>query len=579
MTEKPIISIPIDDSKFKEFLKLFDEYIDKLDDLPDAWQEANKAMDESLDGVGKNIAGVKEMLAISMVQTQRIVEAIQSAIPAQQRLRRETDNSTRSMSNLHKQTVSVAEGVFTASSGLSGITKILKGFGLPGMIAAGTVATGFGLGDLALQQARAVSDTSRMASGANLSYGQFQNAQAQLSPFIANPGALLQNIAAAQWNPASYGMLSLFGVSPSESPLSAAAKIVRGAVQTLGSTHNALLPQVMFAEQLTGLSENDLISLVNQNPKDLNTAIHKMLASKLAAQQNVGKGTISSDQRLVAGWAASMNTASAKFATAVAPMNTIVQGFGNDVAKFAGAVNNMVQGVVGPNNGSVAHGGPGAPPAAIAAWKGTWFDALKYGFTGKGPSKIYPSNADSLVVRHKTASIAADLFSKMVLGHPYAFPQSYNFSAPAKKYGISAALLSALAQDESGMNKNAVSPKGAQGLFQFMPSVAKSLGINPFDPGEAAYGAAYEISGYLKKYRGNLQQAIAAYNWGPTNLDADIKRHGSQWLSFAPFETQNEVAKILRLLAKNNSTKQRVSLEISNSTSARVAMSANSAAY
>lgn len=114
-------------------------------------------------------------------------------------------------------------------------------------------------------------------------------------------------------------------------------------------------------------------------------------------------------------------------------------------------------------------------------------------------------------------------------------------SSLEQKYGLPSGLLAAQMQAESGGNPSAVSPKGALGLFQFMPDTAKQYGIDPLDPSQAAEGAARLNADNLRKYGGDIPSALAAYNWGPGNLD----KNG---LQNAPEETQNYIMKVASAL-------------------------------
>ena len=120
-----------------------------------------------------------------------------------------------------------------------------------------------------------------------------------------------------------------------------------------------------------------------------------------------------------------------------------------------------------------------------------------------------------------------------------------NLSALEQQFGLPSGLLSAVQQQESGGDPNAVSPAGALGAFQFMPATAKQYGIDPLDPDQAAVGAAKMYSDLLDKYDGDVPSALAAYNWGQGNLD----KNG---LPNAPAETKNYVASIMGKLDGNN---------------------------
>lgn len=104
-----------------------------------------------------------------------------------------------------------------------------------------------------------------------------------------------------------------------------------------------------------------------------------------------------------------------------------------------------------------------------------------------------------------------------------------------KRYNLPSGLLAAVAQIESKGNAGAISPAGAKGLFQFMPSTEREYGINALDPAQAAPAAALKLSGLLTHYRGNLAAALSAYNWGEGNVDRKgLGRAPAETLAYAP---------------------------------------------
>ncbi|MBL8894020.1 MAG: lytic transglycosylase domain-containing protein [Rhizobiales bacterium] len=88
---------------------------------------------------------------------------------------------------------------------------------------------------------------------------------------------------------------------------------------------------------------------------------------------------------------------------------------------------------------------------------------------------------------------------------------------------------------ESLFDPNAVSPKGAQGIAQFMPGTARDRGLaDPFVPHEALQASASLLADLRERF-GNLGLAAAAYNAGPNAV--------SSWRSGGtlPLETQDYV--------------------------------------
>lgn len=104
-------------------------------------------------------------------------------------------------------------------------------------------------------------------------------------------------------------------------------------------------------------------------------------------------------------------------------------------------------------------------------------------------------------------------------------------SGAAKKYKIPEHLIMAMAQQESGFNPGAVSPKGAIGTIQVMPNtaagIAKQLGVSDYDmknPQQNAEFGAYFMKQKLNQFGGNPYLALAAYNGPAKDVQAMIQK-------------------------------------------------------
>ncbi|WP_173512999.1 lytic transglycosylase domain-containing protein [Sinorhizobium psoraleae] len=91
---------------------------------------------------------------------------------------------------------------------------------------------------------------------------------------------------------------------------------------------------------------------------------------------------------------------------------------------------------------------------------------------------------------------------------------------------------------ESLFQPDAISPKGAEGIAQFMPATAKLRGLsNSFDA-VAALGKSAEYLRELKSRYGNLGFAAAAYNAGEAGLERFLENDR------LPYETRDYVLAI-----------------------------------
>ncbi|GFE60285.1 lytic transglycosylase domain-containing protein [Geobacter sp. AOG2] len=112
----------------------------------------------------------------------------------------------------------------------------------------------------------------------------------------------------------------------------------------------------------------------------------------------------------------------------------------------------------------------------------------------------------------------------------------------SSRYGVETGLIKAVIKAESNFNPTAVSSAGARGLMQLMPGTARSLGVNDsFDPEQNVMAGTRFLRDLLDRYNGDVDSALAAYNWGPGNVDRRPER--------IPRETQNYLARVKQLYA------------------------------
>lgn len=126
---------------------------------------------------------------------------------------------------------------------------------------------------------------------------------------------------------------------------------------------------------------------------------------------------------------------------------------------------------------------------------------------------------------------------------PVFVPAQYRLpvASSAARANVPAAILAALLQQESGYQACVSSPAGALGIAQFMPATAASYGlVDRCDPIASIDAAGRLLADGLRRFRGNVAFALAAYNAGA----GAVERYGG----VPPYaETQAYVASILAL--------------------------------
>lgn len=117
----------------------------------------------------------------------------------------------------------------------------------------------------------------------------------------------------------------------------------------------------------------------------------------------------------------------------------------------------------------------------------------------------------------------------------------------ADRFRVSANLIKSVMHTESNFNAMAISPVGAMGLMQLMPSIAKAYGVDdPFDPRQNIMAGAQMLKELMTMHRGNLPLVLASYNAGAGNV--------ARYRGVPPFrETRNYVKRVSSLYhAANN---------------------------
>lgn len=124
----------------------------------------------------------------------------------------------------------------------------------------------------------------------------------------------------------------------------------------------------------------------------------------------------------------------------------------------------------------------------------------------------------------------------------------------AARHELDYELLQAVVATESGFDSDAVSPRGAIGLMQVMPTTAQRWGVagdarTPLekklaDPATNVGAGARYLRHLIDLFPGQIELALAAYNAG----EGAVQRAGNQIPNYR--ETQNYVKTVMQLYAQ-----------------------------
>lgn len=146
------------------------------------------------------------------------------------------------------------------------------------------------------------------------------------------------------------------------------------------------------------------------------------------------------------------------------------------------------------------------------------------------------------VTAPKSRAVAASQTTKAYSSSakPVQRPFSEIIREASLKYGVDEQVITAVIQQESSFNPQAVSSCGAMGLMQLMPATAKSLGVtDPYNAEQNIMAGTKYLKQQMDEFGGDLSLGLAAYNAG----SGAVHKYGG----IPPYkETQEYVKKIVR---------------------------------
>lgn len=183
MPNKPVISIDIDDSQFKDFYALFQSFEEKLDKLPEGWKQVGNASNEANESLLQGLDTIVDLMVVSSGHAKELGQYLHEATMAQKEFGSASGQGAKHMKSMADDAKQLGQEVF-------GIGKYLFKIGAIGV---GTVAGSlFGIDKLA----DAAVSNQRNARTLGLTTGQYRAFDTDLGRYI-DPGTL-SSVADAQ---------------------------------------------------------------------------------------------------------------------------------------------------------------------------------------------------------------------------------------------------------------------------------------------------------------------------------------------------------------------------------------------
>jgi hypothetical protein len=615
---RSILEIDVNDDRFKQFLALYQQYQDSLKNTEGFWKSTEAAIDKAADATERVVKETDKVVDANeriVETTNSTVEAANSMndvvvaiaasttliVEAMEQTERSTEHAASAMGRVSDHAKTAAGWVRTAT------VDLLKWSALS--LGAGLLGGGVGLWGLD-RLGESVAATRRTSMGLGISAGELAAFNVNYGPRLGLGTGFLETIQDARSDLSRAGTFGQLGIPWTQVQGEDTAQLTTDVIRRAHALWQNAGPgghtvQNMQANGLAGLG------------MDFNTwqTIGRQSAGDLAKwgeqYRRDARGLNVSDptQKAWTDFVTQLDRAGKQiekvFVTALQPLidsnalpklsesieHLVEKFFGNPavvkgIDGFAGAISSFgdylgtqkvaddmkrfvdgvgyaadkIEGVLKFLHLWPSNDAPAVPVSPGPAGGGPGIQI--------GPRQFNPADP-SLPSPYGPAKSWRDVYP---LGPGY----SLDFSAIEKQNQLPPGLLKALGWEESHLNPNiGDSPAGAQGMFQFMPGTQKDYHVtDPHDVKQEANAAGRYMYDLLQKYRGDLEKALAAYNWGPKHVDDDVAAHGAAWRQFAPKETRNYIQDIIGN-TPGSPIQVNMNVTVTNQTGAQVAVTAN----
>ncbi len=286
-TKKPVISIDVDDSKFKEFTALFEKYQASLDKMPSKWGKIGSSVD-SVEKLTKSIGEHFE-------RSQHALDAIAGKLDKNYKGLENTDRlskrSADNFSDIGKNSDKLNKNVTSSTNSLLKWGSILN----PITAGIGAIAGGIAIAD---KFASYAGDIRKQSQGLGVSAGELKSAENVYGKYT-DTGSLLNNIAGAQTDINKQWAFQGTGVNPNQSAAEILPQLLKaaGEVYKQGSPETAqqrlsargfdqLGISVEDARRMASLKKEELDATLKQY--DEQTKINSITDDNLKKWQELG---------------------------------------------------------------------------------------------------------------------------------------------------------------------------------------------------------------------------------------------------------------------------------------------------